>query len=341
MKFGKKAQSRNTMIISMILLSCGLLVVLTPMIWMLVSALKPKEAINTFPPQWIPMEQVKVNINGRDVFVYDIPVNGVMRQLALVDKQGPIGSFVNPDNPQEQYQLQMATGTRATRIKLHWENYIQAMTKVPFGRYLINTMIIVIFGTLGTVASCTLVAYGFSRFRAPGLNVLFLILLSTVMLPPQVTLIPQFILFQKIGWYDTLWPLIVPAFFANAWDVFLLRQFFMTLPTELDDAARIDGCGPFGILWHVIIPQSYPVLATITIFSIIFAWNDFYAPLIYLQSQQNWTVALGLQSFNALYTNQSNLLMAASTLMIIPPILLFFFAQKLFIQGVVISGIKG
>jgi multiple sugar transport system permease protein len=341
MIFGKKAQSRIATIISMILLSFGFLIVVTPLVWMLVSALKPKDAVNTFPPQWIPTEQIKVNINGKDVFVYDIAVNGAARQLALVDKQGPTGTFVNPDNPQEQYQLPVASGVRATRVRLQWENFILAMTKVPFGRYFINTLIIVIFGTLGTVVSCTLVAYGFSRFRAPGLNILFLILLSTVMLPAQVTLIPQFILFKKIGWYDTLWPLIVPAFFGNAWDVFLLRQFFMTLPTELDDAARIDGCGPFGILWHVIIPQSYPVLATVTIFSIIFAWNDFYAPLIYLQSQQNWTVALGLQSFNALYTNQGNLLMAASTLMLIPPVLLFFFAQKLFIQGVVISGIKG
>jgi ABC-type glycerol-3-phosphate transport system permease component len=173
------------------------------------------------------------------------------------------------------------------------------------------------------------------------MNILFLILLSTVMLPPQVTLIPAFILFKKIGWYDTFLPLIVPAFFANAWDVFLLRQFFMTLPTELDDAARIDGAGPFGILWHVIIPQSYPVIATVTIFSILYAWNDFYAPLIYLQSQEHWTIALGLQSFNAIYSKQGHLLMAASALMLIPPVLLFFFAQKLFIQGVVVSGIKG
>jgi ABC-type glycerol-3-phosphate transport system permease component len=148
-------------------------------------------------------------------------------------------------------------------------------------------------------------------------------------------------LFKKIGWYDTLYPLIIPAFFANAWDVFLLRQFFMTLPTELDDAARMDGAGPFQILWHVIIPQSYPVIATVTIFSVLYAWNDFYAPLIYLQSEHNWTVALGLQAFNAVFTKQGHLLMAASALMLIPPVLLFFFAQKLFIQGVVVSGIKG
>jgi multiple sugar transport system permease protein len=337
----KKVNERIVQIISTILLSIGMLVVITPLVWMFVSALKPRDAVNTFPPQWIPTDQVQVTINNQEYFLYEIPVNGEMRQLALVNKQGAIGDFVNPQDPNESYQLTVASGKRVTVIKLHWENFLLAVTKVPFGHYVINTMIVVVFGTLGTVVSCTLVAYGFARFRSKAMPILFLLLLSTIMLPPQVTLIPTFIVFKKIGWYDTLLPLIVPAFFANAWDVFLLRQFFMTLPTELDDAARIDGCGPFGILWHIIIPQSYPVLATVSIFSVMYAWNDFYEPLIYLQSQKNWTLALGLQSFNAVYTNQGNLLMAASTLMVIPPILMFFFAQKLFIQGVVISGIKG
>jgi multiple sugar transport system permease protein len=340
-RVGRKAQDLINRIIVLVMLFIGMVVVVTPLVWMLVSALKSQDAVNTNPPQWIPTEQIKVPVNGRDVFLYNIEVDGVLRQLALVDKEGSMGMFVNPENPGEQYQLPVASGTRATRVYFHWENFILAVTKVPFAHYLLNTLIIVVFGTLGTLISCTLVAYGFARFRAKGFNTLFLILLSTVMLPPQVTLIPTFILFKYIGWYDTLYPLIIPAFFANAWDVFLLRQFFMTLPTELDDAARIDGAGPLQILWHVIIPQSYPVIATVTIFSVLYAWNDFYAPLIYLQSEKNWTVALGLQAFNAVFTKQGHLLMAASVLMLIPPVLLFFFAQKLFIQGVVVSGIKG
>jgi multiple sugar transport system permease protein len=341
MNLGIKAQARTTQIFATIILCIGMLVVMTPLVWMLVSAVKSKDAVNTNPPQLIPVEQIKVDVDGQSAFLYDIEAGGRMRRLALVAKEGAVGTFVNPQDPQEQYQLPVASGTRATRIQFHWENFKQAVTKVPFGRYLVNTLIIVTFGTIGTMISCILVAYGFARFRGRGMNILFLILLSTVMLPPQVTLIPTFVLFKKIGWYDTFLPLIIPAFFANAWDVFLLRQFFMTLPTELDDAARIDGAGPFGILWHVIIPQSYPVIATVTIFSILYAWNDFYAPLIYLQSQDHWTIALGLQSFNAVYSKQGHLLMAASTLMLIPPVLLFFFAQKLFIQGVVVSGIKG
>jgi len=341
MRLGMKAQSYVGRGLSLLILSIGLIVVVTPLAWMISSALKSKDAANKFPPQWIPQESLSVTIDGRQAPVYDIPVDGVTRRLAMVDKQGPTGTFVNPDNPAEQYQLPVQSGKRAMTVVLHWENFAKAVTVVPFGRYLVNTLIVVFFGTIGTVVSCTLVAYGFARFRAPGLKILFLLLLATVMLPPQVTLIPAFIIFRKIGWYDTLLPLIVPAFFANAWDVFLLRQFFMGLPTELDDAARIDGCGPLGILWHILIPQAYPVIATVTIFSVLYAWNDFYGPLIYLQSQENFTVAVGLQSFNALYTNQGNLLMAASALALVPPILIFFFAQKLFIQGVVVSGIKG
>ena len=341
MRVGIRSRSRTVRGVALVLLTIGFVVVMIPLVWMVSSALKVKEAVSTMPPQWIPEEQAKVTINGKTAYLYDIPVDGQTRRLALVEKTGTTGTFVNPDNTAEQYRLKVTDGERAKVVRLHWDNFAQAMTTVPFGRYLINTLIIVFFGTIGTVVSCTLVAYGFARFRAPGLPVLFLLLLSTIMLPAQVTLIPAFILFKKIGWYDTLLPLIVPAFFANAWDVFLLRQFFMCLPTELDDAARIDGCGPWGILWHIIIPQSWPALVTVTIFTVLYAWNDFYSPLIYLQSQKNWTVALGLQSFNALYSNQGNLLMAASVLMVIPPILIFFFAQRLFIQGVVISGIKG
>ena len=344
MRLGIQARSRLVRAVALLILTAGFLAVMTPLTWMVSSALKTKEAANTMPPQWIPREQVKVTVDGKSAFLYDIPVDGQMQRLALVDKQGPTGTFVDParsTTAAESIQLPVATGTRSKVVRFHWENFVEAVTVVPFGHYALNTLIIIVFATFGTVASCTLVAYGFARFRAPGLKFLFLLLLSTIMLPVQVTLIPTFIIFRYIGWYDTLLPLIVPAFFANAWDVFLLRQFFMSLPLELDDAARIDGCGPWGILWHIIIPQSWPALVTVTIFTVLYAWNDFYSPLIYLQSQEHWTIALGLQSFNALHGSQGNLLMAASVLMILPPILIFFFAQRLFIQGVVVSGIKG
>ncbi len=337
----KKATNRLETIISLIILSIGVIIISIPLLWMVSSSLKGKNAVNTFPPQWIPREPLKVQVDGRNCYMYEIPINGTVRQMALYKKEGPTGTFVNPEDPTERYELPVGDGKRITQIKLHWENFSLALQAAPFGRYALNTLLIVVFGTLGTLLSCTIVAYGFARFRAPGLNWLFLILLATVMLPPQVTLIPTFIIFSRIHWYDTLYPLIIPTFFANAWDVFMLRQFFMSLPRELDEAAIIDGCSYWCILWKIIVPQSFPALATVTIFSMLYAWNDFYEPLIYLQSPRHWTLALGLQGFNALYTKQGHLLMAASLMMALPPIITFFLAQRIFIQGVVVSGIKG
>src|SRR6266540_3391159 len=329
-KMGIKARDLINRIIVLLLLFIGMVVVVTPLVWMMVSALKSQDAVNTNPPQWIPTEQIKVEVNGKSAFLYDIEVNGVLRQLALIKKEGSTGTFVNPDNPTEQYQLPVASGKRATRVYFHWENFLLAVTKVPFAHYLLNTMIIVVFGTLGTLVSCTLVAYCFARFRAKGLNLLFLILLSTVMLPPQVTLIPTFILFKKIGWYDTLYPLIIPAFFANAWDIFLLRQFFLTLPTELDDAARIDGAHLFDVYWRIILPLAKPALATVAIFSFVNHWNDFFGPLIYLTTPEKMTIAVGLQLFRGQWGTDFSLLMAASTAALMPILILFFVAQKTF-----------
>ena len=336
-----KLQKLASKTVALTLLTLGSVLVLMPLVWMLSTSLKSKSATTAFPPQWIPRDERRVEIDGRQCYVYAIPVDGEMRELALLEKQGQTGTFVNPDDPQERYELKVLDGTRVSEVKIHWENYSDALTSAPFGQYLANSLLFVGASTVGTVISCTLVAFGFARFRAKGLGFLFLLLLSTIMLPSQVTLIPTFILFKKLNWYDTLLPLIIPSFFANAWDVFLLRQYIMTIPLELDDAAKIDGCGPIKILSYIILPQAAPALATVAIFHSLWAWNEFFLPLIYIQSPDKWTVSLGLQSFNALYSNNLNLLMAASTVALLPPVLVFFFAQRLFIQGVVISGIKG
>jgi multiple sugar transport system permease protein len=329
-------------LLALLLLTAGSVLVLLPLIWMLTTSLKARENATEFPPTWIPQESVKVSYNGRNYFTYDIPVNGEIRRLGMLKKQpGGMAIFFNPANPEEQYTLKLADGKRAMETIIHWENYPIGLTMVPFARYLWNTLIIVVTTTIGVLLSCTLVAYGFSRFRAKGINILFLLLLSTIMLPAQVTLIPTFVFFNKIGWYDTYLPMIVPAFFANAWDVFLLRQFFMTVPLEMDEAARIDGANPLQVLLYILVPQCWPAIATVSIFHFLYAWNDFFNPLIYIQTQEKWTLALGLQSFNALYSQQITYLMAASTVTMLPCLILFFVAQKLFIQGVVISGVKG
>jgi ABC-type glycerol-3-phosphate transport system permease component len=259
----------------------------------------------------------------------------------LKNAPGKKGVFVDPANPAQSFTLLLADQKPLYRIEIHLENFRIALTSQPFGTYFLNTMTVTFVGGFGMLLSCTFVAYGFSRFRARWLDVLFLLLLSTVMLPNQVRLIPIYVLFQKIGWINTLLPLIVPAFFANAYDVFMLRQFFKTIPFELDDAAKIDGANSIQTMFYVMLPQARPALIAVAIFHFLYAWNDFYEPLIFLHTQEHWTMAVGLQTFNALYAINTHLIMAASIVMIIPPIVLFFMAQKVFTQGVVFRGFKG
>jgi multiple sugar transport system permease protein len=327
--------------VAILLLSAGSLLIILPLVWMLTTALKTNDASTSYPPQWIPRDPVMATIDGRDYYMYNVPVEGKMMQMALIGKKSGKGVFVEPANPAVQYLVPVKDTTRITQVVLHWENFPNAMTIVPFNIYILNTMLIVILSMIGVLVSCILVAYGFSRFRARWIDVLFLILLSTIMLPPQVTLIPTFVLFQKMGWYNTFLPLIVPAFFANAWDVFLLRQFFMSVPIEMDEAAKIDGAGPLQVLVFILIPQCWPAIATVAIFHFLYTWNDFFSPLIYLQSEDKFTVAMGLEKFQGLYSRQLTSMMAAATVTMLPCLLLFFIAQRFFIQGVVVSGIKG
>ena len=204
-----------------------------------------------------------------------------------------------------------------------------------------NTTLYAIVTTIGVLISCTLVAFGFSRFRFPGRDLLFIVLISTIFLPATVTIIPTFTFFQRIGWVGTWLPLMVPSFLANAYDVFLLRQYFMTLPRELDEAAMIDGASPLRVLWSVIIPQSYPALMAVTVFHIVFAWNDYFGPLIYLSSNRDaWPISIALTTFNGIYGQRPQLIQAGALMALIAPLILFFIAQRFFVQGIVITGVE-
>ena len=221
-----------------------------------------------------------------------------------------------------------------------WSNYIEAVTVVPFFLYLKNTLVIAGWNVVGILLSCPLVAYGLSRIRWPGRDVLFIIVLSTMMLPYEVTMIPLFMIFNSLGWVGSFKPLIVPAFFGAPFFIFLLRQSFMTIPFDLSDAATIDGCSEFGILWYVILPLAKPALATVALFTFIANWQDFLGPLIYLRDDTQYTLSLGLQRFLGLHGAEWAHLMAASTLMILPILVIFFLTQRTFIEGITFSGIK-
>jgi ABC-type glycerol-3-phosphate transport system permease component len=225
-----------------------------------------------------------------------------------------------------------------------WENYRIALTLLPFGTFLKNTLIITVFATIGSVLTASLSGYAFARLQFPGKNILFMLCISTMMLPYVVTLVPTFILFKLLGWVDTFYPLIVPSWFGGgAFFIFLCRQFFMTLPLEYDDAAKIDGANEWLIYSRIIMPLSRPVVITILIFNFVDRWNDFMGPLVFLHSMEKRTIAIGLRTFLTSMTERSdwNYLMAASVATIIPILILFFIAQKYFIKGVVMSGLAG
>ena len=223
-----------------------------------------------------------------------------------------------------------------------WENFKRAWTDLPFPTFVWNTLFVTVCASFGQVLSASLVAYGFARFKFWGKDALFYLMLSTMMLPSQVTMIPVFLLWRQFGLIDTLAPLIIPAFFGGgAFTIFLLRQFFLTVPKELDEAAMLDGATPFGIWWKVLLPLSKPALITVVLFSFLGHWDDFMGPLIYLNSMEKYTVSIGLRMFQDTFASQLELMMAASLIHIIPTILLFFVAQRYFIKGIALTGLKG
>lgn len=223
-----------------------------------------------------------------------------------------------------------------------WSNFGDVFTRIPLLRYTANTMTIATLATIGVVVSCIPVAYALSRMRWRGRQASFILVLSTIMLPFQVTVIPLYIIFARFGWIGTMKPLIVPLFFGDAFTIFLLRQFFLTIPEELSDAARVDGASEFQIMTQVIVPLAKPAIAAVALFQFLYSWNDFFAPLLYLvENQDLWTLSLGLSEFRGQFATNWNLTMAASLLFMLPVIILFLLAQRVFIEGVTVTGIKG
>lgn len=224
---------------------------------------------------------------------------------------------------------------------VRFQNYVDALTYKPFGLYIANTLLIVVLNEIAIVVTASLCAYGFARIDFPGRNFWFALVLATMMVPYFVLMIPQFVIFSRLGWTDSYLPLTVPLFFGGgAFNIFLLRQFFRTLPPELADAARIDGCSELGIYWRIFMPLAKPALATVAIFTFLNGWNDFIGPLLYINSPDRFTVSIGLATFRSVMRTRWDLLMAASTAMILPILLLFFLAQRYFIEGIVLSGLK-
>lgn len=224
--------------------------------------------------------------------------------------------------------------------EFQWSNYSLAVTTIPFLRYTLNTLFICVLAILGQLISSPLVAYGLSRIQFKGRDAIFLVMMATMILPYQVTMIPLYVLFNKIGMVDSYWPLIFPAFFGSAFYIFLLRQFFMNIPYELTESAKMDGASEFRIYLQMILPLAKPAIFTVALFQFLGSWGDFLGPLLYLNTPEKWTLSIGLRSFIGEYDVSWGLLMAASTIFTVPIIVLYFFVQKTFIQGISMTGFK-
>jgi multiple sugar transport system permease protein len=238
---------------------------------------------------------------------------------------------------------QQALSTKLWPSPFEWSNFREVFTLVPFWLYTYNTVFYATLATIGVVVSSVPVAYAFSRMRWRGREGVFLLLLATMMLPAQVTIVPLFVFFTGIHLVGSLWPLIIPTFFGDAFSIFLLRQFFLTIPQDLIDAARVDGANEFQIMWYVVVKLAKPAIAAIGLFQFLYAWNDFFGPLVYSGSNSNiWTLSVGLQQFTTVHRGVLwNLQMAAAMMFMLPVILLFIFTQKVFIEGVTLTGVKG
>jgi multiple sugar transport system permease protein len=354
---------------------------LIPLVWTVSTALKTRQQVFSTPPRWIPIGYQALDANGKlqpvtlvsridtaaaEVRLQSGPQAGqtIAVELSVIhNDQGQFYAQLRAIEPVAVDLLRMFhDGVAQVRfpdspnavflepsdlkevVQPQWSNFAAAWRSLPlpFHWFLLNTYTITVICVIGQTLSCSLVAYGFARFRFHGRGVLFLLMLSTMMLPAQVTMIPLFLIWSKLHAVDTFIPLTVPAFFAtSAFSIFLLRQFFLGLPRELDEAAMIDGCGPFRIWWQILMPLCRPAVITVAVLTFLASWDDFAGPLIYLHRLENYTVSLALRMFQDQYGTDYSLIMAAALVHIVPPVVLFFIAQRYFVKGIAMSGLKG
>ena len=317
-----------------------------PFIWTVSTSLKELSETTRLPPEWIPRVGVySADVDGRTLSNLEV-------LWSTPENVAPSGSSLKPGTPVAWVRLRgsetayhavdrRTVSQTGRAVHARWENYSEAVSRIPFWLYTRNTLWLCTLMVIGVTASSSVVAYGFSRVNWPGRDVVFLIVLATMMIPFPVTMIPLYSLFRKLGLIGTMAPLWLPAFFGNAFFIFLLRQFFRTIPQDLTDAARIDGCSELRIFWSVICPLATSALTVVAIFQFIDSWNDFLGPFIYLTDQDQFTLSLGLQFFQSKHGGTDwHHLMAASTLVTLPVITLFFLAQRTFIEGISMTGMK-
>jgi multiple sugar transport system permease protein len=317
---------------------------LSPILRSLAVSLRTPEQVGEADSPQYPAVPETVLLDGKSYDLYTVAIDGSNRQLALVRKGRTESQFVDPADPSAgpiTWEGSWRTLPRVWTFSPQWQNYADVWDLIDYPRLLFNTVVLAFVGMIGTLVSCTLVAYGFARFRFPGRGLLFTLLVATIFLPYAVTVIPTYTIFVKLGWVGTWLPLLVPTFLANAYDVFLLRQYLMTIPREMDESAAIDGAGPFRTLVSVIIPQAWPVIIAVAIFHFVYSWNDFFGPLIYLSTKPDLQpLAVGLAAFNGIHYRNPAYIQAGTLMTMVIPILLFLAFQRFFTRGIVITGVE-
>jgi multiple sugar transport system permease protein len=322
-----------------------LLAFLSPLVYSAILSVKTPEQVSQANAPLLPSDPRTYEFEGKSYPVYFVPLpDGTTKELALVKPGRQQSDFIDPSNPAAgpiTWQGSWRTLDQPWAVNPHFENYAEVYKLIDLPTPLRNTILLALISTIGTVLSCTLVAYGFARFRFPGRGLMFTLLLATIFLPGAVTLIPTYAVFNKIGWVGSWLPLLVPAFFANAYDVFLLRQYLLTIPRDLDEAAAIDGAGSFRILRSVILPQAWPVILAVTIFTFVYSWNDFFGPLIYLAGQPDLQpLQVALTRFNGIYYQNAAYIQVGNIMTLIIPVILFAMFQRVFVRGIVFTGIE-
>ena len=318
---------------------------LMPLGYMVATAFKDRTQLTTPGAPLYPARPETFEWEGEELRVFDVPAaDGTVHAWALLEPGRESSTFIDPVNPGAgpiEWEGRWRTLEQHWGFALNMDNFVNAWETIEFPKLFFNSFMIAGLSTVAAVLSAICVAYGFSRFRFPGRNGLFLLMLATIILPFQVTLIPSYVVFLQLGWVGTWWPLIIPHAFSNAYNVFLLRQYFLTIPRELDEAAMIDGAGPFRILRSVIVPQAIPAIIAVALFHFFWAWNEYFLPLVYLQSSPDLQpLSVGLARFNALYSQEPTLVQAGAIMAMALPVIVFFVAQRAFMRGVVFGGVE-
>lgn len=330
-----------TDILTYLYLAVGVLVMFGPVLWLVLSSFKTPAGLLEFPPRPLPYTQETVVVEGYDepLLLYEVQVEGETRRLAEVRRIGLESQMVDPANPEEDISVPIDARTPIERLQFSWGNYTEPLQRFNFLTYLKNSVVVTVTATLITLLINSMAAFALSKYRFRGRSAIFLVIISTLMIPLSVILVPVYLVVTEIGWVNNLWGVIIPGA-ATPTGVFLLRQYMLTIPDELLDAGRIDGASEWRLYWQVILPLAAPALAVLAIFSVMWRWNDFLWPLIVLNRSELFTLQLGLNAFQGELNVQWHFVLAMTVLTLLPITLVFAFLQRFITTGIATTGIK-